>query len=343
MILRLDKKLHLNKDAIESPNLTDRFSDEDLSSIGERVWTGYSVDRASRANWMRRNNAGMNLAMQIAKDKSYPWPNCSNIIFPLITIAAVNFSTKSYGNLVQGVDVVQYRTFGTDENEKARAIRIGKHMSWQVLEEDKGWEDQHDKLLINLAVVGTNFIKTRMDASLGHNVAELVMAKDLVINYWAASVEKALRRTHIIPLTRNDIYERVQEKTYADCLEEAWYNSLPVLATDEGAEADHRSGLTPPPPDEDTPFRGLEQHCRLDLDGDGYAEPYIVTIEEGSQKVLKIACRFEREEAIERVRDSSTGKVQRIHATEYFTKYTFIPSPDGGIYDVGFRLFAGAA
>jgi chaperonin GroES len=35
------------------------------------------------------------------------------------------------------------------------------------------------------------------------------------------------------------------------------------------------------------------------------------------------------------------GEIVRIEATEYFTKKTFIPSPDGGIYDIGFGVFLG--
>jgi hypothetical protein len=36
--------------------------------------------------------------MQIQKDKNFPWPGCSNVIFPLITIASLQFSARSYTN-----------------------------------------------------------------------------------------------------------------------------------------------------------------------------------------------------------------------------------------------------
>jgi chaperonin GroES len=40
--------------------------------------------------------------------------------------------------------------------------------------------------------------------------------------------------------------------------------------------------------DEDSPHLFIEQHRRLDLDGDGYAEPYIVTVHLRSSKTVRI-------------------------------------------------------
>jgi chaperonin GroES len=335
----LNAKLTIDKSLIESPNLCSRFDDEDLTTIGSWAYEGYERDKQSRMRWERRMEAGMDLAMQIQKDKNYPWPGAANVIFPLITIAALQFSARSYSNIVQGTDVVRYRVLGADsEGElRNRADRISKHMSWQVLEEDCSWEEQHDRLLINLGIVGTNFIKTYYSAALGHNVSELVMARDMVLDYYAKSVESASRKTHRIPLSRNDIYERVKSKIFRDVLDEQWFTNLPPQQP-TSQDHDDRLGVTISPTDQLTPFSGLEQHCLMDLDQDGYSEPYIVTIEETSHKVLRIVSRIAREEDVERTPD---GAILRIRGEEYFTKYTFIPAPDGGIYDVGFGVLLG--
>src|SRR5208283_4740145 len=217
---------------------------------------------------------------------------------------------------------------------------IARHMSWQVLEEDESWEEQHDRLLINLAVVGSAFIKTYFDGSLGHNVSELVSAKDLVLDYWAKSTSGAARKTHLIPLYRNDIYERIESGIYLDVREEAWFQAAPTyIDQPTRSESDTRKGKVPPrEPDKDAAYLLLEQHRFLDLDGDGYAEPYTVTIEEGSKSVLRVVARFE-EGQVER--NQYTKRIRRITAQEYFTKYSFIPSPDGGVYDLGFGAFLG--
>jgi chaperonin GroES len=336
--LRLTKYIKIDESVASAKNLCDRFEDDDLDTIGKLVWDGYSRDKQSREKWEKRMQAGMDLAMQIQKEKTFPWPNSSNVVFPLVTIASLQFSARSYSNIIQGTDVVRYRVIGEDPmgQAKERADRISTHMSYQVLEEDTAWEEQHDRLLINLAIVGCNFIKTYFSPQLGHNVSELVMARDLVLDYYAKSVEACARKTHIVPLYRNEIYERCVSGVFKDVREETWFNGMPKQP-DSDPKQDNRFGQMPPIPDEDTPFKTLEQHRLLDLDDDGYSEPYIVTIEEASKKVLRIVARWESEADVQR-----RGKeIERITASEYFTKYSFIPAPDGGIYDLGFGVFIG--
>lgn len=341
--VKLSRAITLDEAAVKAPNLCDRFAEGDLATIGDEVWEGYRRDKQSRVRWERRNEAGMDLALQIQKDKSFPWVNCSNVAFPLVTIAAMQYHARAYPSIITGEDIVKCRVIGEDGDGTitARADRISTHMSWQVLEQDVAWEEQHDRLLLNVGIVGCAFVKSYYAAAEGHNVSELVLAKDLVIDYWAKSVEAAPRKTQIVPLYRNDIYERVRRGTYRDVLKESWYLNTPQR-TDTGdaqqARQDTRQGLNPPEPDDTTPFRGLEQHVLMDLDDDGYAEPYIITIEEGSKTVLRIVTGFDK---LEHVEQDSRNRVVAIQRMQYYTKYPFIPSPDGGLYDIGFGVLLG--
>jgi chaperonin GroES len=344
-MLVLKSPITLDAAALSSPNLCDRFDDDDLRNIGIECWEGYTRDEASRAVWLKRNEAGMDLALQIQKDKESPWPGCSNVAFPLVTIAAMQFHARAYPAIVGGSQIVKCAVFGEDKDgqKAAHADRVATHMSWQLLFEDKCWEEQEDKAILNLSIVGTNFKKSYYSAAVKHNVSELVLAKDLVLNYWAKSIEDCPRKTHRIPLFRNEVYEKVMRGTFCDCLDEPWYQGAPASRTTvTQTSQDNRQGVTPPQPDDSTSLLFLEQHCNLDLDGDGYAEPYIITFESTSKCVCRIVTRFDREEDIERVASGKRkGQIIRITAMEYFTKKTFIPSPDGGIYDIGFGVFLG--
>lgn len=340
-MLLLDTKIKLDKEYIESSNVCDWFSMADLQRIGRYVYDGYQRDDQSRSVWVKRNIAGMNLALQVSKDKTAPWVNCSNVVFPLVTISALQFGARAYSAIISGPDVVKCRINGEDPQGKkaARAKRISSHMSYQVLEEDDEWEEQHDKLLLNLSIVGTAFKKSYRNAIEGCNRSDLVLAQDLVLDYYAKSIETCRRKTHIIPLYRNDIYERIEAGIFRDVRKEAWYNEPSTAQHNPHEDAqDKQQGKNQPLPDDAASFKGLEQHCWLDLDGDGYEEPYIVTIEESSQSVLRIVARFSREEDIKR---GVRGNVVSIRGEEYFTKYGFIPSPDGGIYDIGLGVLLG--
>lgn len=341
-MLNLEHHIKLDADTIASPNLTDRFTDGDLLKIGEYIWDSYRSDCQSREPWLRRTSAAMDLAMQIQKDKNFPWPGCSNIAFPLVTIAALQFHSRSYPAIISGPDVVQCRTIGPDADgmKAKRAERVSCHMSWQLTEQDSTWEEQVDRELLNVPIVGTAFKKSYYDAGKGHNASDLVLAKDLVLNYWSKGVDDCPVKTHIIPFDRNKMYSRILEGTFTDVRECEWYkaDAPQPQQTFDRSEEDNRGGVNPPQPDDRTPFICLEQHCVLDLDGDGYAEPYIVTIEESTHTVLRIVCRFDR---IEDIEYTANDEIIRIHGVEYFTKIPFIPSPDGGIYDIGFGVLLG--
>lgn len=343
-MLKLESTIKLDKSAWLSPNLCDRFSDDDLVQIGLECHAGYERDEKSREHWMKRNEAGMDLALQIQKDKSFPWPGCSNVAFPLVTIAAMQFHARAYPAIVSGNQIVKCAVFGDDPTGEitAHADRVSTHMSWQLLYEDKCWEEQEDKAILNLSIVGTNFKKTYHSPN-GHNTSELVLAKDLVLDYWSKSVEDSPRKTHKVPKYRNEVYENVMRGMWRDVLEMSWFQGTPAPKISiQQRNQDNRQGVTPPQPDDTTSLLFLEQHCNLDLDGDGYAEPYIITFEAESRCVVRIVTRFESEAAIERVAiGANKGKIVKIKATEYFTKKTFIPSPDGGIYDIGFGVFLG--
>ena len=340
-MLTLSKTIRLDPSAIREANLCKRFSAEDLEKIGAHVHAGYLHDKASRSKWERRTQAAMDLAMQVSKEKSFPWPGCSNIAFPLITIGALQFHSRAYPAVISGTEIVKCRVIGADETgaKTERAQRISTHMSWQCLEEDPAWEEQKDRLLINLPIVGSTFVKSYYCADRRRNIHETVLAQDLVIDYWAKSVSSCPRKTHVIPFFRNTLHSNIKRGTFRDVSEEPWYGQPPASRGDTGdARRDNRIGLSPPPGDETTPFLCLEQHVDLDLDGDGYAEPYIITVEESSKSVLRIVTGFDRPEDVER---NTLKEIVSIRRMEYFTKYEFIPSPDGGIYGVGFGVLLG--
>jgi chaperonin GroES len=341
----VDKPITLNAKVISSPNLCELIDPDDLKRIGEECFEGYTRDEQSRETWMKRNEAGMDLALQIQKDKSFPWPGCANVAFPLVTIAAMQFHARAYPAIVNGTEIVKCAVFGEDPDGQlnARANRISTHMSWQLLYQDKTWEDQEDKAILNLSIIGTNFKKSYYSSILRHNVSELVLAKDLVLNYWSKSVEDTPRKTHKLPMFRNEVHEKIMRGIFCDVTEEPWYNSAPAPRRNvQQVNQDNRQGVNPPQSDDTTSLLFLEQHCSLDLDGDGYAEPYIITFESTSKCVCRIVTRFDQESDIERVlAGPNKGKIIRITAMEYFTKKTFIPSPDGGIYDIGFGVFLG--
>ncbi len=340
-MLTLQSPIKLVRGLEREANIASRFDERDLDAIGAEVWNGYERDEISRGPWLEKTDAALRLAMQIRGAKSFPWPKASNVAFPLLTIAALQFHSRAYPALFASQQLVRYKVPGIDKSGQLHesAHRVARFMSYQANELDQAFEEQHDRLLINVPIVGCGFIKTRHDFDIGTPISEFVSAKDLVIDYFAKSVDTALRKTQVLCLYKNEVYERCASGRFLDVREEPWYSAdatVPQRPTDQNS--DRAAGLTPPVT-EPGAMAFLEQHTWLDLDADGYAEPYIVTIHWNTRKVVRIVTRWERPEDILRV--GARQEVLRIVATEYYTKYGLVPSVDGSIYDTGFGALVG--
>jgi chaperonin GroES len=284
----------------------------------------------------------LKLALQVAEAKNFPWANASNVKFPLITIAALQYHARSYPVLIDSDTPVKCRVIGEDKDglRMLRAQRVERHMSYQLLEEDEDWESEMDKVLITQPIVGCAFKKTYRDPVKNHNISENVLAKDLVVNYWTKSLETVPRVTHVLQMSKNEIYERVARGLWLEGISEGRQQSQASILVADGLQQaqDKAQGMSPPEPtDNSTPIEILEQHCFIDFDDDGYAEPYIVYVRRDNKKVARIVARYTKPD----VERDKKGNILSIKAEQYFTKYPFIPSPDGGFYDLGFGVLLG--
>lgn len=323
------------KSFISEVNIAEHLDEKELASIGQTCYDDYFADLESRKHWEKALDEWTKMALQVREDKIWPWPRASNVKYPLLSTAAMQFSARAYPALIpSNGDVVKAKVIGFDPNgEKAkRAERVSKHMSYQIMEQMDDWEDDMDRLLIILPIVGTCFKKTYWNSQKKQNCSKLVLPKDLIINYWSKSMEDSERKTERILMPQRILKERQLQGVFLDI-------DLPKPTHTANMELDKdKTKMTENIKDDDaTPYLILEQHRFLDLDGDGYPEPYIVTFDEDSRTVLRITARFDDDGVV----TDEKGRVISIEPTEYYTKYGFIPNPDGGFYDLGFGLLLG--
>jgi len=316
--------------AIASNNIAELLSEEKLVEIASSMETGYKEDKDSRSEWEERQSGYMKLALQVMEAKNTPWQNAANIKYPLLTTATMQFGARAYPSLITSPSIVKGRVTGFDHTgEKAKsAERVGKHMSYQLIEEMDEWEEDMDKLSVSLPIVGCMFKKTYFSPSKQKNVSELVYPARLVVNYWTKSLKDCQRITHELDLTDNQIYERVAAGLFLDLD----YVKRPIKGDQTSNEV---HGIHEPPEGDTTPHESWEQHAWIDLDDDGYKEPYIITVVDGL--VARIVACFD-ESTVKTTQDNTLICIDKI---EYFTKYGFVPNPDGSFYDVGFGLLLG--
>lgn len=329
---QLDTKLKLSK-VLDAQNVAELLSEEDLIGIGDLAVSGYDNDLTTRSDWEKDLSTWTELALQVSKQKTFPWPNAANIKYPLLATAAMQFAARAYPTLVpSNGEVVKCKVVGSDPTgEKAqRAKRISTHMSYQVMYEMEEWEEDMDKLLLSLPIAGTCFKKTYWDSAKQRNCSKLVLPKFLVVNNFAKNLEEAERVTEVVYLTERQIIERQNRKVFLDV-------ELQGPGQVEEFQKEQQAFTSDSEDDTTTPYTLLEQHTYLDLDGDGYSEPYVLTVDYNSKQVLRIVPRFDSEG----IELTEKGDVLAIKAIQYYTKYSFIPNPDGGFYDIGFGRLLG--
>ena len=312
---------------LEAANIAENMDEEKLRIIGHDALEGYNADKASRAQWEIQMDEWTRLASQVREDKSFPWPKSSNVKYPLLTTAAMQFAARAYPSLVPSDGkVVKSKTIGKDPDgsKLALADRVSMYMSYQIMHDMTGWEEGMDKMLIMLPIVGTIFKKTYWDSIKKKPASDVILPKNLVVNYWAKSLRDAERISQVIEMSPRILKERQMAGVF--------------LETDLGdAPMPLVTGGNAPQNDETTPYTVIEQHTYLDLDDDGYREPYIVTFHLESGEVLRIAARFDDTTMFY----DDEGKLIKIEPIEYFTKFGFIPNPDGSFYDIGFGVLLG--
>jgi chaperonin GroES len=310
---------------IEEVNIADKLDEDKLIEIGREAKAGFELDLASRNDWEKHLDEWLKLAKQTVEPKSYPWPRASNIKYPLLSTAAMQFAARAYPSLVPSDGkVVKARPIGKDptgeKTDMAEAVSV--YMSYQLMQEMDGWEEDMDKMLIMLPIIGTMFKKTYWDPIKKVNCSRIIMPQKLVVDYWAKSLCDAERISEIFEFSPRKVKERQQSGLWLDV-------DLGAAPTPEGANVASNDDITP--------YTFIEQHTYLDLDKDGYKEPYIVTFHKETGKVVRIAARFDENTIF----SDSDGKLQKIEAVEYYTKFGFVPNPDGSFYDIGFGVLLG--
>lgn len=303
---------------IQTPNIAALLDDDDLKEISTKALDGYKLDKSSREDWEGRVEGAMDLAMLLAEEKDYPFNGAANVKYPLLTTAALQFNARAYPAIVQGNVVAKCKVNGHDPDgaKAARGDRVSEHLSWQLTSEMPEWEEDTDRLLMILPIVGCVFRKTYFDPTIDRKCSRLVTANRLVINYRSRSLQDVPRISEELTLYPYEIEERIRDGRFI----EFKYGEAKPDEKDESGRID-----------EDGPHKFIEQHRLLDLDEDGYAEPYIVTIHVESEHVCRIVANY----SMETVRVTQDGKVAAIRKQEYYTKYLFMPSPDGGAYGMG--------
>lgn len=308
---------------INSDNVAALIPSDRLEEIGKQVIDDYQLDKDSCADWYSANTKALDLARQKGVSKSFPWEGAANVVVPLITTASIAYNARVLPEIITQGGIALTRTMGRQTPEKdARAERVAEHINYQLLFQMREWQADTDKLLMVYSVCGLAYRKIWFDTIKNRPCSTILTPDQVVVNNSIQSLESARRVSHIIEMYKNDIESKKRAGLWLDveCAEDGY-----------GGEATSEN------PTDDPVYVFIEQHRWLDLDDDGYEEPYIVTVDKGSSKVVRIMARYDERD----VKHKDDGTVVSIDACSYFIDYHFIPTFDGTFMSYGFGALLG--
>ena len=316
-----------NTQDISAQNLASGLDEDLLMKIGEICKRGYETDLDSRSEWDTAMEEWIKLAKQHRANKTYPWPKASNVKYPLLSTAAMQFAARAYPSLVpSNGKIVKTVVIGKDPTGEKyeKSERVSTYMSYQVMHDMDCWEEDMDRMLMMLPVVGTMFKKTWYDRSEDKIRSKVILPQNIIVNNWTKNLNECERISEVIEMSPRLVKERQNQKLFLDV--DLGVPQRPDHAPDSATA------------DDTLPYTLIEQHTFYDLDDDGYAEPYIVTFDLANTQVLRIVRRY----SIEDVElQGTTKKIKKIKPTQMYTKFGFVPNPDGSFYDIGFGILLG--
>lgn len=310
-------------------NLALYMDDMDLNTLGETLLSGVEEDRSSRGEWEATMSEGIKLMGLKMEDRTTPFRGACGVYDPLLAEAVVRWQAVACGELLPAGGPVKTQVIGVaNEQLEAQASRVQQFMNLYLTELAPEFYEEFDQMLFWLALVGSTFKKVYQDRLLGRPVSRFVLPDNFVVAYGTTDLATSPRFCHITPMTRRNFRLAQIAGVYRD-IKIGDPQPDDTDQTPIQAEVDGVQGVEPGAEGTEE-YKVYEVYADLNLAGfeneDGIPLPYIVSIEEGTRKVLSIYRNY--------AEDDPTFARQ-----DCFTHYKFMPGV--GFYGLGYAHLLG--
>jgi len=308
-------------------NLADILPDDILDPIGNDMVNNYMDYKMSRKDWEQSYIQGLDLLGFKYENRTEPFQGASGATHPVLAEAVTQFQAQAYKELLPAEGPVRTDVVGavTPQTEQ-QSDRVKDYMNYLLMDQMQEYEPEFDQMLFHLPLAGSTFKKVYYDQLLGRAVSKFIPAEDLIVPYTATSLDDAESIIHSLKMSENDLRKQQVNGFYSD----VELGPPSVTNNDDLTKKERELDGTKKTGKQEPVYTLLECHVNLDLEGfeevnsegepTGIKLPYIVTVEEGSRKVLAIRRNYAPE-------DIKKSKIQ------YFVHFKFLPGL--GFYGFG--------
>ena len=304
-------------------NLAELIDEEILNDISSDLIGDYKEDKSSREEWHDAYAKGLKLLGFNYEDRSQPFQGASGVTHPLLSETVTQFQAQAYKELLPANGPVRTQIIGKSTPQKEQqAQRVQEFMNYQLMHVMEDFDPDLDQMLFYLPLSGSAFKKIYFDSTLDRAVSKFIPSDDLVVPYTSTDLATAERVTHVLRRNENEIRKLQVSGMYRDV-------DIKETADDENSQIRDAVNKLDGVKQTGSSYSNdnytlLEIHCDLDIQGfedpDGIKLPYIVTIDEGSQKILSIYRNYEEMDNLKK-------------KNQYFVHYKFLPGL--GFYGYG--------
>jgi hypothetical protein len=304
-------------------NLAEEMDDRVLGRMSSQLISDYKRDKVSRGDWEQAYTQGLDLLGFKYVNNTRPFQGASGVTHPLLSEAVTQFQAQAYKELLPSDGPVRTSIIGADTPEVTQqAERVQNFMNYMLMEEMEEYTPDTDQLLFYLPLAGSAFKKIYYDEIKQRAVAKFVPAEDLIVPYYATDLKDCERITHLVKMSENDVLKQQKAGFYLDV-------ELTPKQPEKSPIQDKLNELegVKPAGEKEYQYNILEMHVDCNLDEfeaetseKKVKKPYIVSIDEGSGKILSIYRNYNQDD------DTESRK-------EYFVHYKFLPGL--GFYGFG--------
>ena len=318
-------------------NLAEVIDKSDLGRIYSDLMGDIDDDKSSRKEWVDQYTEGLKFLGMKFEDRTEPFEGASGVIHPLLAESVTQFQAQAYKELLPAGGPVKTMVMGMGTPQTdLQAARVQEFMNYLITQEMKEYDPETDQLLFYLPLSGSAFRKVHFDQSLGRPVSRFIPSEKLIVPYGTTSLDDAVRITHVIDMSMNEVRKLQQTGFYRKTKVSGESDDTTYSSTDVDEEIDELQGVKPSGSSSDYEAELMEVHVELDIPGfedkdaqgedTGIKLPYIVTLLPKQSTILSIRRNYVETDVMRR----------RI---DYFVHYKFLPGV--GFYGFGLTHMIG--
>lgn len=308
-------------------NLAKFISNADRARIAQQIIEWEKADDLARQPWYTTYQDGMKelgISGKIVRANE-PFSGCSTAVYPLIMTAILQETSRTIMEIYPPTGPVKTMTFGDETEEKrARADRVADYENWQILSKDTTFRDELEQTLFYRDLAGSAFKKIYFDTDKKTTTSKFVRPDDLLLPYYANSLDDASRMIHRFPVAQNTMKARVDAGFYYRTAALSEPSAAPLTTSEQITAA--LDGKVKKVAEGDEPYKMLETYStwKLSIEGtdDGPGPlPYVITVEKGTNDVVAIRRNWKKDDPDKTPRDR-------------FVQYKLMPGL--GVYGMGY-------